>query len=194
MVGVCGHVKIYFKPAPVQLTSSMLGIAVLAVVGFSLHKTPREDRGRELAERCAASCDSGHDRHCDQQDALGEWTESCDLHPTTSCDEDCAPLPPPPPLIPWLGAQGTHPSPPPPPPPPQENELLPWAIFALVAAFAFGCCIVCVLRARWRMNDDRDHYWWCCCVGWFDTVAPPRVEAAERPSPSETPELTRLKN
>ena len=90
-----------------------------AVLGFSLERgaldSPLSRRLAENNEPCKQSCDASYDRACDAQDSAGKWTLSCDLHPTTSCDDDCH-YPPPPPLDPWMGASGTYPSPPPPPP------------------------------------------------------------------------------
>ena len=146
------------------------------VLGFSLERgpeTPKTPLGRALAENdepCKQSCDSGHDRHCDEQDSTGEWTLSCDLHPTTSCDADCH-YPPPPPLAPWMGASGTCPSPLPPPPPPKDAELLRAAwIYFLVALLLFLCCscygIYHFAGSRDGRMEGRERiaYWFCCCL------------------------------
>ena len=144
------------------------------VLGFSLERaleteSPLACRLADNNEPCKESCDEGHDRECDQQDDRGQWTLSCDLHPTTSCDADCH-YPPPPPMVPWMGASGTHPSPPPPPPPP-ETELLTAAwIFFVVALVVFLCFLTCVYYRSQRYvpygRDDSRNYlaYWCCCL------------------------------
>ncbi len=145
------------------------------VLGFSLEGIPESPLGRALAqndEPCKQSCDEGHDRHCDQQDAAGEWTLSCDLHPTTGCDSDCH-YPPPPPLDPWMGASGTYPSPPPPPPPPEDADLLMAAwIYFLIALLIFLCC-ACYGIYHYSYNpktkdgnrEGRERIaYWCCCL------------------------------
>ena len=103
---------------------------------------------------CKESCDAGFDQDCDEQDEAGAWTRSCDLHPTTSCDDDCH-YPPPPPMIPWLGTQGTHPSPPPPPPPPEERPLVP-AVAVFLIALLFLCCVLCCVTYRTGNGRARD--------------------------------------
>ena len=120
-------------------------LVIAVVLGFSLDRDAVESAGRRLAERgepCSASCDSGRDRDCDEQDSTGDWTLSCDTHPTTSCDADCY-YPPPPPLYPWMGDTGTHPSPPPPPLPPADAPILvvAWLYFlvAVLLLLSFSC-------------------------------------------------------
>ena len=135
-------------------------LLAVGVLGWSLE-------GRRLAgngEPCQASCDAGFDQDCDEQDERGAWTRSCDLHPTTSCDDDCH-YPPPPPMIPWLGTQGTHPSPPPPPPPPEERPVV-FGVTVLVIALAFLCCVLCCVTYRVGNGRARDWvaYWCCCCI------------------------------
>jgi hypothetical protein len=146
-----------------------------AVLGFSLERALESPLSRRLAENnepCKQSCDSSYDRACDQQDSSGKWKLSCDLHPTTSCDDDCH-YPPPPPLDPWMGASGTYPSPPPPPPPP-DMELLEIAwIYFLVALLICLCCTCYSLYAYSHRKRDgpnsgsRDTRegiaYWCCC-------------------------------
>ena len=69
----------------------MLSLLTVAALGFSLEGHDL-GHGRQLAdnhEPCKAGCDAGHDASCDEQDLAGRWTRSCDMHPTTSCDEDC---------------------------------------------------------------------------------------------------------
>ena len=143
------------------------------VLGFSL-ESPLGRRLAENNEPCKQSCDSGHDRYCDQQNERGEWTMSCDLHPTTSCDDDCH-YPPPSPLVPWMGASGTHPSPPPPPPPPEQEMLVVAWIYFLAA---MTLCLICSCYGIYhysyskrngayvgsRSARERIAYWCCCCV------------------------------
>ena len=141
------------------------------VLGFSLEVALESPLGRALAENnepCKQSCDAGHDRHCDQQDAAGQWKLSCDLHPTTSCDSDCH-YPPPPPLDPWMGASGTYPSPPPPPPPPEGETLLRTAwIFFLLVLLIFLCCVCGGVYHYSRTKNGNESgrelvAYWCCC-------------------------------
>ena len=154
----------------------MLCLLTAAALGFSL-----TNQGRALStnnEPCQADCDAGHDADCDQQDVDGKWTMSCDMHPTTSCDSDCH-YPPPPPTAPWMGKDGTYPSPPPSPPPP-EQEVLRFGILAFCVALAF-LCLVCVLVNYGRGNgtsSQRLAYWCCCCLPsqrgrntWYDSDA-----------------------
>tara|TARA_X000001036_G_scaffold422508_1_gene445522 strand:- start:564 stop:1100 length:537 start_codon:yes stop_codon:yes gene_type:complete len=135
-------------------------LVVATAIGFSLQ------RGRELAENnepCKESCDAGHDSHCDQQDSSGKYTLSCDMHPTTSCDADCH-YPPPPPLIPWVGVEGTFPSPPPPPPPPDEEVLIiAWLYFGVALVIFAVVCLCTVYGSRDREERFAVAYW-CCCL------------------------------
>jgi hypothetical protein len=138
----------------------MVLLLVVGVLGFSLEGRRLEDNG----EPCKASCDAGFDQDCDEQDTRGAWTRSCDLHPTTNCDDDCH-YPPPPPVVPWLGAEGTHPSPPPPPPPPEEAPL--WlGVLLFAIALVFLCCVLCCVTYRVGSGRARDWvaYWCCCCI------------------------------
>ena len=137
-----------------------------AIVGFALERAALESGGaaeRQLAEaqECFASCDEGHDSHCDQQDSAGNYKLSCDMHPTTSCDEDCRPIASPP-NSPWLGASGTYPSPPPPPPPDQELVIAAWIYF--VAALLV--CSVTILCMRYKRQGESGTLvaYWCCCL------------------------------
>jgi hypothetical protein len=137
-----------------------------AVLSFSLERALESPLSRRLAENnepCKQSCDASFDRACDQQDSTGRWTLSCDLHPTTSCDDDCH-YPPPPPRDPWMGASGTYPSPPPPPPPP-DTELLEIAwIYFLVALLICLCCSGYSLYAYSGSRGTREGFaYWCCC-------------------------------
>ena len=146
-----------------------------AALGFSLERALESPLSRRLAENnepCKQSCDASYDRACDEQDSSGKWTLSCDLHPTTSCDDDCH-YPPPPPLDPWMGASGTYPSPPPPPPPP-DMELLEIAwIYFLVAVLICLCCTCYSLYAYSHRKRDGSNSgsrdtregiaYWCCC-------------------------------
>jgi len=138
---------------------------LVAGLGFALERAALEAAERRLAEteRCLASCDEGHDSHCDEQDAAGRYTRSCDMHPTTSCDADCRPSPAPPPRPPWLGASGTYPSPPPPPPPPDEELLIAaWVYFAV--ALALLACAVLFFWYRQRGERQTLVAYWCCCL------------------------------
>ena len=139
--------------------------AAVTVIGFSLQRAALEGEHRRLAdnnEPCKQSCDEGHDSHCDQQDASGAYTLSCDVHPTTGCDADCH-YPPPPPLIPWLGIAGTHPSPPPPPSPPEEELLISAWVFFVVALIIFVCALL-FFWYRERGESQSVVAFWCCCL------------------------------
>ena len=131
-------------------------------LGFALQGAERH-LAEEEEERCLTSCDEGHDSHCDEQDAAGQYTLSCDMHPTTGCDANCRSFPSPPPTVPWMGASGTYPSPPPPPPPPDEVLLIgAWVYFA-VALFIF--CFVLLCSWYRRRGESRDVFaFWCCCL------------------------------
>lgn len=141
--------------------------AAVTVLGFALERAALESEGRRLDEErashvCFASCDAGHDSHCDQQDAAGRYTLSCDMHPTTSCDADCHPVASPP-MAPWLGTSGTYPSPPPPPSPPGEELLIGAWIFFAVALLLFLCAVWFLCwRSRGRARDGVAY--WCCCL------------------------------
>ena len=137
------------------------------VLGFSLERALESESplARRLAdnnEPCKESCDEGHDRECDQQDDKGQWTLSCDLHPTTSCDSHCT-YPPPPPLDPWMCASGTYPTPPPPPPPPNRTLLVAAWIYFVVALAICLFVLVCVSYRRRGETGDYATYW-CCCL------------------------------
>jgi len=176
----------------------MLPLLAVAALGFSL-----TGEGRRLAknnEPCQADCDDGFDADCDEQDESGDWSFSCDLHPTTSCDSDCL-YPPPPPTAPWLGDHGTYPSPPP-PPPPTDREVLVIGASSFLVALCF-LCVVCILVNYGRGNGttgERSSYW-CCCImpsrrgssSWYDDDEPKNakedtegvegaLEKAERPT------------
>ena len=146
----------------------MLSLLAATALGFSLEGHGL-DHGRQLAgdgEVCNAGCDDGHDASCDEQDLAGRWTRSCDMHPTTSCDEDCH-YSPPPPMAPWLGEHGTYPSPPP-PPPPVNNDPLVYSSVAFFVAFVFLCC-VCVMACYGSgrgLRSERVAYWCCACLAW----------------------------
>jgi len=134
---------------------------VATAIGFSLQRGRRNLA--ENNEPCKESCDEGRDSHCDQQDASGRYTLSCDMHPTTSCDADCH-YPPPPPLIPWVGISGTHPSPPPPPPPPDEEIVVVAWLYFVVALVIFAVVFWCSI---YRSSDKEERYtaaYWCCCL------------------------------
>ncbi len=140
------------------------------VVGFALD-SPIARRLATNNEPCKESCDSGYDRECDTQDPQGGWTISCDLHPTTSCDDDCHPYPSPP-MAPWLGAEGTYPSPPPPPPPPDQEMFVLSTIYIVVVLILLLC--YCIFHHYNAYDDECDGNrrnnskewiaWWCCCL------------------------------
>ena len=153
----------------------MSWLQTVAVLGFSLsHRSPvvrtpvevpASDQTRRLQvlndEGCKASCDGGQDSECDQADSSGDYTESCDLHPVTSCDSECS-YPPPPPLAPWT-ANGTYPAPPPPPETPNE-ALAALTVFTIVfVILVLVCCCVC---NSFRHKGRRDYFlsYWCCCL------------------------------
>jgi len=118
------------------------------------------------------SCDGDpQTADCDVQDDEGEWTRSCDMHHSTSCDDlrDCT-WPPPPPLLP--APPGGY-SPPPSPPPEEDTSWVPVFVLALILILVLVCCLLvlcCYDRAEHR--DGRRnrtyrsylHYWCCCCV------------------------------
>tara|TARA_Y100000389_G_C17390750_1_gene479750 strand:+ start:481 stop:1101 length:621 start_codon:yes stop_codon:yes gene_type:complete len=140
----------------------VLALAAVAALAFSL-----EGDARRLSvglEPCATGCDDGNDASCDEQDEGGAWTRSCDMHPTTSCDEDCH-YPPPPPKAPWMGEQGTYPSPPPSPPPP-NHEVVVYSSVGLVVAILFFCCVC--FSANYGTgtgtSSERAAYWCCACL------------------------------
>jgi hypothetical protein len=137
----------------------MLLPLVGAALGWALNK-----HRLSASDRCTGGCTDGFDRGCTEQDEAGEWTRGCTYHPTTNCNEDCSPFPPPPPLVPWLGADGSYPSPPPATPPPRENPLLPWAIATACVAAVFLLFFACVLM--WHCGGSARAFvtYWCCCV------------------------------
>jgi hypothetical protein len=142
----------------------MLPLLAVAALGFSLEG---HGQGRQLAdnhEPCKAGCDAGHDASCDEQDSTGRWARSCDMHPTTSCDEDCH-YSPPPPRAPWLGEHGTYPAPPPPASEP-NNRLLWIGIVAVLVALSFLFCIFAGASSSSSFGHgsaiERGRYW-CCC-------------------------------
>ena len=137
------------------------------VLGFTLDRAALEGDGQERrlageGEPCHASCDEGHDSHCDQQNAAGVYALSCDMHPITSCDADCQPFPSPP-VAPWLGSAGTYPSPPPPPPPPEQELLVAAWIFFTVTLVIFCGAVLCVCYRK-RGESRSVVAFWCCCL------------------------------
>jgi hypothetical protein len=153
----------------------MSWLQTVAVLGFSLTRHPPvvrtpvqvepPDRTRRLSvlndEDCKASCDTGHDAECDQADSSGDYTESCDLHPVSSCDSECF-YPSPPPLAPWT-ENGTYPAPPPPPETPNE-ALAALTVFTIVfVILVLVCCCAC---NSFRHKGRRDYFlsYWCCCL------------------------------
>lgn len=139
--------------------------AAAAVIGFALEGA---DRRLDETHVCYKSCDAGHDSHCDQQDAAGRYTLSCDMHPTTSCDADCHAIASPP-MAPWLGNSGTYPSPPPPPPPPGEELLIGAWVFFAVALLLFFCALWFLCYRRRGTSRDGVAYWCCCLLPAFKT-------------------------
>lgn len=108
---------------------------------------------------------------CDVQDEEGDWTRSCDMHHTTSCDDlrDCT-WPPPPPLAP--APPGGY-SPPPSPPPEEDDRWIRVLVLAVVVLLVLACCLLCSCcyeRAEHRDGSRNHgyrgyvHYWCCCCI------------------------------
>ena len=166
--------------------------AILAtVLGFSLDRALESPLSRRLAENdepCKQSCDESYDRACDEQDSTGQWKLSCDLHPTTSCDEDCH-YPPPPPKAPWMGEHGTYPSPPPSPPPP-NHEVVVYSSVGLLVAILFFCCVCATVNYGTGTGTagERVAYWCCACLlgrrndnSWYYEDTPAGRAAAAQP-------------
>ena len=104
---------------------------------------------------------------CDEQSEGGNWDRSCDLHPSTGCDDwtGCS-YPPPPPLAP--APPGGYA---PPPGPPTEEDVVPmiigYAVVAVVLVLMLVCC--CVWRQYYSLDQGtaargRFHRSFCCCV------------------------------
>ena len=131
------------------------------------------------------SCDDDYTNSCDEQSENGKWDRSCDLHPSTGCDDwsGCK-YDPPPPLAP--APPGGY-SPPPEPPPEDDPvpRILFWSLLGtvllliLVCACAYNhyraldtgngarasfahlcfCCIECCRPSNWtHADDDRPVY------------------------------------
>ena len=163
----------------------------VVVLGFSLERpspvaSPAQaDAARRLqdtpeVEFCFASCDDNHDADCDAKDSNGDYTRSCDQHPTTSCDEACF-YPPSPALPPWPG-RGTYPSPPPPSPEPNYST---FSIGVLVLILSLACLVTACLYADLRSTTEgsptrrRMAYDWGCCVPCWRCL-----DRSQAPSPS----------
>lgn len=140
----------------------MLLSLYIQALGWSLTKPTALRRLGEV-ELCESSCDEGHNANCDAANEEGEFTLSCDEHPTTSCDEDCS-YSPPPPLAPWE-SNGTYPAPPPSAPPPTDESAVPLVVGVILLLIASIVALVLLLR-------------WCClhrgrgsrmarCVRWW---------------------------
>ena len=168
-----------------QDTRRRMWHCTVAVLGFSLNVVPHPHPHRDAApatsaqqhrrlqvvndEPCKSSCDAGEDQECDEQDSQGDWTLSCDLHPTTSCDEDCT-YSPPPPLAPWL-ENGTYPAPPPPPPPPDYFYFgISLTVFVLAVVILVLACVWTAFQGARIGSPGRMWllYWCCCCVSFDD--------------------------
>jgi len=141
--------------------------SALVVVGFSLSQ--RRQLGVVNEEPCKASCDAGRDDECDEPGPHGGFDsgegQSCDRHPTTSCDRACT-FPPPSPRPPWLDGAGTYPAPPPSAPPVDYAYV---GVAALLVALALCVlCVACALaRARRRGGHSTSALCWayyCCCL------------------------------
>lgn len=155
----------------------------VAALGFSLNVLPRPHRDAAAAagaqphrrlqvvndEPCKSSCDAGEDQECDEQDSQGDWTLSCDLHPTTSCDAGCF-YSPPPPLAPWL-ENGTYPAPPPPSPPPDYAYFGASVALLVLVVLLLACACVWtrfVGEPSGSVCNRWLRYWCCCCVPFDD--------------------------
>lgn len=116
-------------------------------------------------EPCESSCDATNDEECDRRDESGGYTQSCDLHPSTSCDGSCT-YAPSPPLIPWPG-NGTYPSPPPADASEDSGAARLGVALVLLALFFLCCTCLCVnyAQARRREGGYRDTIAvFCCCL------------------------------
>ena len=111
------------------------------------------------------SCDEDFTNSCDEQSEDGKWDRSCDVHPSTGCDDwsGCS-YPPPPPLAP--APPGGYS----PPPEASDDDPVPmiigWTLLGLVLLIICICC-VCWTRYRYERpgNSDRGtfhYYFWCC--------------------------------
>ena len=97
-------------PRFVLLWALLLATSPDGARGFSLPEMPADRRpaaARGLAEEeepCSSSCDATKTNECDVASPndptnfeFADGASNCDLHPSTSCDRDCAPSPSPPP-------------------------------------------------------------------------------------------------
>ena len=169
-------------PRFVLLWALLLATSPDGARGFSLPEMPADRRpaaARGLAEEeepCSSSCDATKTNECDVASPndptnfeFADGASSCDLHPSTSCDRDCAPSPSPPPRNPWPHS-GTWPSAPPPAPPPNVAPVVFWTFLAALSICI--CCCVCIIiyygRAR-KYSYARTWlgYWCCCCLPCF---------------------------
>ena len=129
----------------------------------------------QAPEPCESSCDDGHNANCDAADEDGDFTLSCDEHPTTSCDADCS-YSPPPPLAPWDG-NGTYPASPPSPPPDTAEPTWPLALGLCIflVALVVLLCVCCRARNyRYGKGSRMARVARCfCCCGFFFREAEP---------------------
>jgi hypothetical protein len=111
------------------------------------------------------SCDEDFTSSCDEQSADGSWDRSCDVHPSTGCDDwsGCK-YPPPPPLAP--APPGGYSPPPETPDEYPTAMIVGWTVLGLVLLII---CICCLCWTRYRSerpgNSDRGafhYYFWCC--------------------------------
>ena len=112
------------------------------------------------------SCDEDYTSSCDEQSEDGSWDRSCDVHPSTGCDDwsGCK-YPPPPPLAP--APPGGY------SPPPEVSDDDPTAMIVgltVLGLVLLIICICCICWTRYRSerpgNNDRAafHYWFWCCI------------------------------
>jgi len=113
------------------------------------------------------SCDDDNTNSCDEQSEDGSWDRSCDLHPSTGCDDwtGCK-YPPPPPLAP--APPGGY-SPPPEPPPEDYlvERIIGWSVLGVVLVLLLVvCCVWRQYRSAERGTGGRGalHYICCCCI------------------------------
>ena len=123
-------------------------------------------RGLRL-HRGGRSCDDDYTNSCDEQSEDGSWDRSCDLHPSTGCDDwtGCK-YPPPPPLAP--APPGGY-SPPPEPPPEDYlvERIIGWSVLGVVLVLLLiVCCVWRQYRSAERGTGGRGalHYICCCFI------------------------------
>lgn len=114
------------------------------------------------------SCDEDYKNSCDEQGEDGKWSRSCDLHPSTGCDDwaGCK-YPPPPPLAP--APPGGYS--PPPESLEEERPLWPMIVFWSMLGVAVLILLICCCVARQHRSvkagtsgRGRLNYFFCCCL------------------------------